>query len=138
MRFTNVKCLTGYLFRFDVIVMVYSIRFIAFTITSSFASLTGFPRSFQSLSGKPRKCANAHIPVYWLTFYVLARFKDLRLKDEKRTHTPAIPVAAAVAHTAIGVNAPNIAGISSFWCLIRICKPIPIINQRNVLSKLHK
>ena len=137
MRFTNVKCLTGYLFRFDVIVIVYSIRFIAFTITSSFASLTGFPRSFQSLSGKPRKCANAHIPVYWLTFYVLARFKDLRLKDEKRTHTPA-KITPAAAHITIRADAPNIAGISSFWCLIRIRNPIPIINQRNILTKFHK
>lgn len=136
MRFTNVKCLTGYLFRFDVIVIVYSIRFIAFTITSSFASPTGYSAPF-SRSLVSHGSVLTHTFLYWLTFYVLARFKDLRLKDEKRKHTLAI-ITPVAEHITIRVNVLNTEGISSFWCLIRIRNPIPIINQRNILTKFHK
>lgn len=133
MRFTNVKCLTGYLFRFDVIVIVYSIRFIAFTITSSFASLTGYSAPFSRSSATYGMLTHS-----WLlaTRWFFARFKDLRLKDEKRTHTPATITPAAV-HTTIRADALNTAGISSFGCLIRCSKPIPIINQWNAFSEFH-
>lgn len=134
MRFTNVKCLTGYLFRFDVIVIVYSIRFIAFTITSSFASFTGFPRSFQSLIGCLRNADAFLVTGYPMVF---ARFKDLRLKDEKRTHTP-VTTTPAAEHITTRADTQNIAGIVSLRCLIRISKPIPIINQWNTFTKLHK
>lgn len=134
MRFINVKCLTGCLFRFDVIVIVYSIRFIAFTITSSFASLTGFPAPFSRSSATYGMLTHS-----WLlaSRWFFARFKDLRFKDEKRTHTPAknTPV---VVHITIRADALNIASIVSLQCLIRICQPIPIINQRDILSKFHK
>ena len=68
MRFTNVKCLTGYLFRFDVIVIVYSIRFIAFTITSSFASLTGYSAPFSRSSASHGTATQRLIPGYPMVF----------------------------------------------------------------------
>ena len=127
MRFTNIKCLTGYLFLFDVIVIVYSIRFIAFTITSSFASLTGYSAPFsRSLASHGSVLTHTFLSIHYPISFL--RFKDSRLNDEKRTHTLGTPTTIAEAHAAIRVNKLDTRSIFSRWCLIRCCKPIRHVN----------